>query len=95
MEFVSNCARGVPLEARAKIRRSSSFYCRQSAKQFEKRRFGKREKPEVGISYRKEKTADFVGCAQGHFLLWSEDVGKREFSGKVRAATNVAATRLI
>jgi hypothetical protein len=52
------------------------------------------EKPEVGISYRKEKTADFVGCAQGHFLLWSEDVGKREFSGKVRAATNVAATRL-
>ena len=30
----------------------------------------------------------------GHFLLWSEDVGKREFSGKVRAATNVAATCL-
>jgi hypothetical protein len=49
----------------------------------------------VEISYRKEKTADFVGCAQGHFLLWSEDVGKREFSGKVGAATNVAATRLV
>jgi hypothetical protein len=42
-----------------------------------------------------EKTADFVGCAQGHFLLWSEDVGKREFSGTVRAATNVAATDFI
>ncbi len=48
------------------------------------------KKPEVGISYRKEKAADFVGCAQGHFLLLSEDVGKREFSGKVRRATNVA-----
>jgi hypothetical protein len=36
--------------------------------------------------------ADFVGGAQDHFLLWSEDVGKRQFSGKVRAATNVAAT---
>jgi hypothetical protein len=34
------------------------------------------EKPEVGISYCKEKTADFVGCARGHFLLWSEDVRK-------------------
>jgi hypothetical protein len=38
------------------------------------------EKPEVRISYRKKKTTDFVGCAQGHFLLWSEDVRKREFS---------------
>jgi hypothetical protein len=27
------------------------------------------EKLEVGISYRKQKTADFIGCAQGHFLL--------------------------
>lgn len=27
LEFVSNCARGVPLETRAKNRRSSSFYC--------------------------------------------------------------------
>ena len=39
-------------------------------------------------------TADFVGCAQGHFLLWLEDVRKREFSGKVHPATNVASTRL-
>ena len=32
---------------------------------------------------RKWKTA---GCAQSHFLPWSEDVGTREFSGRVRAA---------
>jgi len=41
--------------------------------------------------------ADFVGCAQGHLLLWLEDVGKREFSGKiesVRATTGVTATHL-
>jgi hypothetical protein len=41
LEFVSNYARGVPLETRAKIRRSSSFYYRQSAERFEKRRFRK------------------------------------------------------
>jgi hypothetical protein len=52
------------------------------------------EKPEVGISYRKEKTADFVSYTQGHFLLWSEDVRKQEFSGRVRAATGITATRL-
>jgi hypothetical protein len=47
------------------------------------------EKPEVESrsSYPKEM-ADFVGCALGHFLLWSEDLGKREFSGKGRAATH-------
>jgi hypothetical protein len=33
-------------------------------------------------------TADSVGSAQGH-------VGKQEFSGKVYAATNVAATNFI
>jgi hypothetical protein len=33
-----------------------------------------------------------AGC---HFLLLSEDVGKREFSGRVRAATSVAATDFI
>jgi hypothetical protein len=53
------------------------------------------EKLEVGISYR-EKTADFVGCEQDHFLLFlEEDVGKRQFSSKVRAATNVAAIDFI
>jgi hypothetical protein len=52
------------------------------------------EKLEVGISYR-EKTADFVGCEQDHFLLFLEDVGKRQFSSKVRAATNVAAIDFI
>jgi hypothetical protein len=60
------------------------------------------EKPEVESrkcrrdrcsSYPKEM-ADFVGCTHGHFLLWPEDAGKREFSGKARAATNVAATHL-
>jgi hypothetical protein len=35
------------------------------------------EKPELGNSYRKEKTANFVNCAQGRFLLWSEDVVNR------------------
>jgi hypothetical protein len=40
--------------------------------------------------------ADFIGSAQGHFLL-SEDAGKQGFSGKgmdvpLHAATNVAAT---
>ena len=29
------------------------------------------------------------------FCLWSEDAGTREFSGGVRAATNVAATDFI
>jgi hypothetical protein len=28
-------------------------------------------------------TESIGGCAQGHFLLESEDVGKLEFSGKV------------
>jgi len=35
--------------------------------------------------------ADFVGRAQGHFLL-QLDIGKQEFSGRVSAATNAAAT---
>jgi hypothetical protein len=39
-----------------------------------------------------KEMADFVGCAQGHFLLWSEYVGKREFSGNGNAATSVAGT---
>jgi hypothetical protein len=49
------------------------------------------------VERRKFVTTDAVlteGAAQGHFLLWSEDVGKREFSGKGRAATNVAAIYL-
>jgi hypothetical protein len=34
-----------------------------------------------------------LAAHKGHFLLTlSKDVGKQEFSGKVRAATNVAAT---
>jgi hypothetical protein len=31
----------------------------------------------------------------GPLLLWSEEVGQREFSGRVRAATIVAATDFI
>ena len=40
--------------------------------------------------------ADLVGSAHAPLfaLASSEDVGKREFSGKARAATNVAATPL-
>jgi hypothetical protein len=56
------------------------------------------EKPEVGISYRKEKRADFIGCAQGHVLLWSEDVGKWEFSGKYaqpQVLLHIILTRLL
>jgi hypothetical protein len=46
------------------------------------------EKPEVGISYPKEKTVvDFAGRAQSHFLLWSEDVGKRNFRQGTRNHT--------
>jgi hypothetical protein len=33
-----------------------------------------------------------LAAHKGHFLLWSEDVGTREFSGRVRAATSAAAT---
>ncbi len=46
------------------------------------------------ISYPKEEMADFVGCAPSNFLLWSEDVAKRDFSGKVRTATSITATHL-
>ena len=60
---------------------------RQSAKR-------RSEKPEVKVGSLSRKSrkgmADFVACAQGH----SEGVGKQEFSGRVSAATNVAATRL-
>jgi hypothetical protein len=42
------------------------------------------EKPEVGISYPMEKTVDFAGRAQSHFLLWLEDVGKRNFRQGMR-----------
>jgi hypothetical protein len=40
--------------------------------------------------------ADFVGCTQGppFASTQSEDVGKQEFSGRVSAATNFAATLL-
>jgi hypothetical protein len=66
---------------------------RQSAKR-------RSEKPEVkvgSLSLESRKgMADFVGRMQGPLFAstQSEDVGKQEFSGKVSAATNFAATLL-
>jgi len=49
-----------------------------------------------GNPSRRKGIADLVGSAHAPLfaLASSEDVGKREFSGKARAATNVAATPL-
>jgi hypothetical protein len=58
-------------------------------KQFEKKKSGVEKLEVESRNFRRdrcssylEEMADFVGCAYGHFLLWSEDVGKREFSSK-------------
>jgi hypothetical protein len=37
----------------------------------------------------------FYNKLQSHFLLRAEDVGKREFSGKLRTATHLAGTDLL
>jgi hypothetical protein len=61
----------------------------------EKEKIREEEKPEMGISSRREKTADFVSSAKVHFLLCRRMSGNGNFPAGVRAATRVAATDFI
>jgi hypothetical protein len=67
----------------------TNFFSRKRTKpilQVTVKQFGRKGKSEVKAGSGKleaRRDRSIIGCAQGHFLLCSEDVGKRGLSGKV------------